>query len=246
MQLPTKTAMIFAALESVVGPALATPLAPGAVIFPTGVTFADPVHGGVQTVINDNLIGFSLDPTPITPLTTVGGNVQNRVTETAGGTLNFAPRIRDTFNIDGGTFAISAFRLTGFGMFDLDVDFRTDGLGDKGFSSVSRSLSGDIMTFRYDDPLFIDAIIPPGRQEESLFPSIVSDATDYNFDGTMKIFGYVLPLGATVPNPTADLISVTIDGVAVPTTLAPVPLPASSLFLAVGIAGLFVARRRKT
>lgn len=223
-------------------PALAAPLGNGDVIFPTGTTFADPVHGGIQIVINDNLLNFRLDPTPASPLTDVGGAVQNRVTRNSGGTLNFAPRIRDTFNIDGGTFAITAFRLQGFGNANLDVDFRTDGAGDKGFTSVSRSVDGDLMTFRYDDPLLIDAIAP-GRQEESLFPSIVSDATNFSLTGRMTVFGYLVntPFGAP-PTQASDLISVSFGGLAVP--VAPVPLPASALLLAGGLFGLRLLKRK--
>lgn len=219
--------------------AFAIPLGNGAVVFPGGVDFTDPVHGGIQIVVNDNLINFRMDPTPATPLTDVGGNVQNRVTQTAGGTLNFAPRIRDTFNIDGGTFAITAFRLFGYGSANVDVDFRTDGLGDKGFSSVSRSVDGDTMTFRYDDPLFIDAIAP-GRQEESLFPSLVTDATNFELTGRMTVFGYLLD--GTGGQPSFDqLVSVSVGGLAVP--VAPVPLPASALLLLGGIAGLRMLKR---
>lgn len=216
---------------------LAAPLAPGAVIFTTGTTAAgDPSLAG--TVINDNLIPFEIDPTPVTPFVTTGGNVQNRVIEEDdSGTLTFAPRIRDTFNIDGGTLAIIAFGLEGFGMSALDVDFRTDGLGDKGFTSVSRSVSGDIMTFRYDDPLLVDSLTPPGRQETSFFPSIRSDATEYELTGRMTIYAQ-LTVGDV---PTGDLFSVQIGGLAVP--MSPVPLPASALLL-LGAMGTFGAMRR--
>ena len=141
--------LTFVAWLGLISSASALPLAPGAVIFPTGTTSAaNPDLAGVNQ--NDNLIQFRMDPTPGTPFTDVGGNVQNRVTENASGNLIFGPRIRDTFNIDGGTFGILGFRLEGFGTFSTDVDFRTDGLGDKGFTSVSRSNDGNIMTFRYD------------------------------------------------------------------------------------------------
>lgn len=218
-------------------PAFAVPLAPGDVIFTTGTSVgADPTLPGA--VLNDNLIGFTIDPTPLTPFSNTGGTVQNRVLrETDSGFLTFAPRIRDTFNLDGGTLAIIGFRLNGFGMSALDVDFRTDGLGDKGFATVSRSGDGNIMTFRYDDPLFVDSMLPPGRQQESLFPSIRSDATLFDFSGSMTIFAQLT--SGDVPG--GELFTVTIDGLAVP--IAPVPLPASALLL-LGAMGTLGAVRR--
>lgn len=221
-------------------PAFAVPLPPGGVIFPTGTTNAgDPTLGG--TVQNDNLINFAINPTPAIPITGTGGLVQNRVIlENDSGFLTFAPRIRDTFNFDGGTLAIIAFRLEGFGMSTMDVDFRTDGLGDKGATSVSRSVSGNLMTFRYDDPLFVDAIAP-GRQEESLFPSIRTDATAFNFSGSMTILAQL----ASNDVPDGDVFTVTIDGLAVPISVVPVPASALLLMGAIGALGALRRQNRR-
>ena len=226
--------------------ATAIPIGLNEVVFPSGVDSTDAVHGGVQLVLNDNLIQFRLDPTPETPLTDMGGQVQNRVTEISPTTLRFAPRLRDTFNIEGGTYGIIGFQLTGFGDFDLDVDYRTDGLGDKGITSVSRSVSGDILTFRYDDPLLVDAVNPPGRQEESFFPSIVAEASDYALTGSMTIFAQLFeaPIGVP-PDAIGDAFTVTIEGIAVPVPPA-IPLPASGVLLLAGLAGLRMMRRAKS
>ena len=225
-------------------PAWAAPLAPGGIINPTGTTAADPVHGGIQTVINDNLIQFGIDPTPATPLTLMNGFVQNRVTDpVVGDNLRFAPRIRDTQFIEPGTFLIDSFSLTGYAGFSTDVEFRTDGLGDVGFESVSRSADGDRLNFRFDEFLRIDGIAP-GLRQESLFPSIVTDAQAFNYSGTMTIVGYLLNLdanGAIIPPSANDIFSVTIGGIAAPTT---VPLPASAFLLIAGLAGLAGMRRR--
>ena len=101
-------------------------------------------------------------------------------------------RIRDTFNIDGGIFAIVSMQLTGFGMFNIDGDFRTDGLGDKGPDSYSRSVDGNIITMRYSDTnqqggLVIGNLLGQ-PQEESLFPSFVTDAEHFALSGTATVF----------------------------------------------------------
>jgi hypothetical protein len=232
----------------------AAPLLPGGVVFPTGQTFADPVHGGGQLIVNDELIGFRMDPTPATPLTDVGGQLQNRVTRRSGGGLNFMPRIRDTFNIDGGFFAITGMRLTGFGMANIDADFRTDGSGDKGPTSYSRSVDGDIITMRYTNlppattgGLVVGALFGD-PQEESLFHSLVSDATEFALTGTATIFGYQINADEYRASGRAfadgELISVTVDGVAVPVAAPAVPLPASVLMLGAGVAGFGLMRRK--
>ena len=220
-------AMFLAALMLSAPAALAVPLTPGSVIFPSGTTFAArPELGGV--VQNDNLIPFTINSAG-GGLFTTGGNVQNRVARsTLTNTLIFAPRIRDTFNLIGpDAFFISAFQLDGYAGWATDVDFRIDGSGDKGFTSVSRSNTGDLMTFRYDDPLEIDSVAP-GLQEESVFPSILTDAIDFALTGTMTIFGFV-------EGDPSNLLSVTVDGIAVP--VAPVPIPAGGWLL---LAGLFL------
>jgi hypothetical protein len=207
-------------------------LLPGNVIFPAGDTSATaPNSNGV--VQNDNLIPFSI---PITTFTSVGGNVQNRVVLSNNlNTMVFGPRIRDTFNIATAGFEIIGFRLDGYAGWDTDVGYRTDGLGDKGPSSVSRSADGDLLTFRYEDPLFI-AGIAPGLQEESLFPYIITDAPSYSLIGSMTIFGLDTA-------ETDNLLSVTIDGLAVP---SPVPIPAAAWLFGTALIGFVgFSRRRK-
>lgn len=235
--------------------ALAAPLNPGTVVMPAGTDFTDPVHGGVQLVVNDNLIGFSLDPTPGSALTAVSGQIQNRVTQLGSGNLRFAPRIRNTMNLSGGIFAITTLQLEGFGAFDIDADFRTDGLGDKGPTSYSRSVDGNIITARFTDPMafpteggLVIESLAGGLQEESLFPSFVTDATAFDLSGSATISGYLIDEdlfnagGGIFQDGT--FLSVTVDGLAVPVA-PPVPLPASFLFLGAGIAALRLLPARK-
>jgi len=213
--------------------ALAVPLAPGGLVNPGGTTVAArPELGG--PVINDDLLAFAIDPTPATPFTLVGGNVQNRVIRSGlTGDLVFAPRIRDTFNIDGGTFLITSFWIEGYGSFATDVDYRTDGPGDTGFSAISRSADGNRLTFRFDTPLAIDAIAP-GLQQESLFPAVATDARSFSTTGRMRIFGHLDGAPSTT-------FQTSIGGVAVPA----VPLPATAWLGVAGLGALGALRARR-
>lgn len=160
-------------------------------------------------------------------------NMQNRVVRSDNlEPLIFAPRIRDPFNNGfASCFEVIAFTLRGFAGATLtDVDFRTDGLGDKRPRSESRSVDGDLLTFRYDDPLINDAFDPPGVQDTSFFPAINTTATRFSLTGSMTIYGR-----DARADPDGPLTSKTIRGIAVP---AVVPLPASAVLLLAGIAGL--------
>lgn len=211
--------------------ATAAPLLPGGVIFPAGDTaITAPNTTGV--VQNDNLIPFSFD---ITAFTNVGGNVQNRVAESnLLNTMIFSPRIRDTFNIATRGFEIIGFSLDGYAGWSTDVGYRTDGLGDKGPTAVSRSADGDRLTFRYGDPLFISGLFG-GPREESLFPYITTDAPSYALTGSMTLFGI------NTANP-EELFSVELTGLAVPSS---VPEPAAGLLFGTGLAGLLGMSRQR-
>ncbi len=213
--------------------AQATVLSPGGVVFPAGdTTVTAPDSNGV--VQNDNLIPFSF---PVTQIGIAGGDVQNRVVLSDNlGTMVFAPRIRDTFNAaTPGLFEITGFRLDGYAGWDTDVGYRTDSLGDKGPTSISRSADGDLLTFRFDDPLLISGLAP-GPREESLFPFIITDAPSYRFTGSMTIFG----IDTADPD---NAFSTTIDGLAVPSE---VPIPAAAWLFGTALIGFVgISRRRK-
>ena len=212
-------------------PTLAAPLLPGSFVPLSGDTVATaPETAGV--VRNDNLIDFSFD---ITPFSSVGGRIQNRVVESdLLDTLIFAPRIRDTYNFATDNFGILGFQVDGYSGWNTDVGYRTDGSGDKGPTYASRSDDGDVLTFRYQDPLFISGLFG-GAQEESMFPFITTNATNYEFTGSMTLFGY---------DTTSDgeLMSLRLTGLAVPTS---VPEPSGVLLFGFSLLGLLgLARQR--
>lgn len=212
--------------------AQAAVLLPGGVVLPGGDTSATaPDSNGV--VQNDNQIPFTF---PFTQFTNVGGNVQNRVVLSDNlGTMVFGPRIRDTFNIATLGFEIIGLQLDGYAGWSTDVGYRTDGLGDKGPTSISRSADGDLLTLRYDDPLFISGLAP-GPQQESLFPFIITDAPSFRFTGSMTIFG----IDTADPS---NVLTTTIDGLAVP---AEVPVPAAVWLFGTALIGFIgYSRRRK-
>ncbi len=217
-------------------PAVAAPLSPGGVIFPTGTSVAaDPDQAGV--IVNDNLIDAAFGA----GFFQATYRVQNRVVlSNTLNTLSFRPRIRDPFNSGGFSerFDIVAFSLTGFAGFNLlDVDFLTDAQGDKGPTSVSRSADGDLLTFRYGDPLHNDFLNPPGVRDESLFPAIKTNATRFKNNGTMPLFGR-----RSDADPNDPLQTITITGLAAPV----VPLPASVFLLLAGIGGLGALGRKRS
>ena len=208
-------------------------LLPGGLVFPTGDTSVTAPNSN-GTVQNDNLIPFAFS-FPISPIFIVGGDVQNRVVLSDNlNTMVFGPRIRDTSNNTFADFEITAFQLDGYAGWETDVGYRTDGLGDDGPTSISRSADGDLLTFRYDDPLFI-ANIFPGLQEESLFPFIITDALSYSLTGSMTIFG----VHAADPG---NLLSLTIDGLAVPSA---VPIPAAAWLFGTALIGFIGFSRRR-
>lgn len=178
-------------------------------------------------VLTDNLIGFTLEDY-------LAGTVQNRVTlADSDGTLTFAPRIRDIVSlIPALEFSvITGFSLTGYGGAETLIEYRTDGLGDDGPESVSRSADGDVLTFRFDRPAL-------DLTEESYFLSIDTDATAYALTGTMTIFGRRDAGSAGLVD------SVTITGLAVP-EMPVVPVPASAWLLLGGLGLLVLARWRR-
>lgn len=199
-------------------PTEAAMVSPGDVVGLSGTTVAaNPALAG--TVQDDPLVPFSIAGGALT------GNLQDRVALSNDlGTMIFAPRLRDTVGVPGAApLEILAISLTGYEGYTTDIDFRTDGLGDTGPDTVSRSADGDRLSFRYT----ASPLLPP---DESLFISILTDAPAFAPIGTALIVART--------GPDSNPFSVLLTGIN-----APVPEPASAAMVLGGLA-LLVGRRR--
>ena len=215
--------------------ALAVPLAPGSSGFLPGTTVAaQPELGGA--VINDNVLDGGVLYIPADQdLFGVGFDLQNRVvTSNADSTLIFSPRILFAFNISLAPFQITSLELFGFGNFATDVNYRTDGSGDRGPTFAERSADGDALTFDFGFPLFVNNLIA-GPQEESYFITVNTDATAFANTGTASLYGTSL----VVPGET---LRMDFTGLAVPVA-ADIPLPATTLLFLGAMSLLFGMRR---
>jgi hypothetical protein len=215
---------LFLIFISGIGVSNASIVNPDSVVNLFGTTNA--ANGGALSgvVRNDNLIPYTVSDGLGNYM---GGNIQNRVVElNSDSTLVFSPRIRDIVDLARAfEFSIiKSFQLTGFAGVPTDIEYRTDGSGDDGPDTVSRSSDGDTLTFRFDAPEL-------NLTKESHFVSINTDATRFNLSGTLTIFGQ-----RTAGQTTID--SITITGIA-----SPVPVPAAVLLFGPGLAVLSLIRR---
>ncbi len=204
-------------------PANAVSLLPGGNVNLTGTTVAArPELAG--TVLVDNLVPFTLGD--------LSGNMQVRIVqETVAQTLDFYFNIRDLIGPAQGTGeSVLATFHPGFAGWTTDVDFRTDGLGEVGPDSASRTADGSHVAFHFtSDPVGLDDIAP-GDPVVSFFYFIKTTATAY----APGVFSLALSNGAGgLPF---------IDSIA---SYAPVPIPAALGLLGVALAVLGISRRRE-
>lgn len=213
--------------------ALAVPLGFDDTVFLPGTTaFAEPDLAGF--VINDNLIVDTMHVND-TPFGLIGTSVQNRVVlSSTDGTLIFGPRLLTATNITFAPFLIDRVELYNFGGFDVDVNYRTDGLGDRGPTQASRSADGDTLSFDFGFPLVGGNLSQ--TQEDSYFFSLNTDATAFSLDGRMAVFA------RHIDRP-GETLRFDFGNIAVP---SPVPLPGSLvLFMsALGFGGAALRRRK--
>lgn len=232
-----KTSLLAAAIAVAGSITQAATLLLGGTSSVTGTTAAaDPELPG--TVENDDILtSFLRIPDPGSPFG-VGFDIQNRVIESdTTGTLNFGPRILFGANITVGNFLIDSLQLYGYGDFETDVAYRTDGLGDRGPTFAERSADGEMLNFGFGFPLVVGNLVQ-SIKEESYFLSIKTNATHFENTGRASI------LGRHIAHP-GQTFRLDYSGLAVP-ALAPVPLPASVLFLLGGLGALFGLRRRSS
>ena len=113
---------------------------------------------------------------------TLEGTIQNRVVRSADGTLDFYWRIRST----GGNDDIDAFRVTGFDGFNLDADWRLDGLGSAAPDTARYFGPGSgSVNFLFDtNPVGLDVT---GAYDDSMFFFLDTDATSYDFSGQFDL-----------------------------------------------------------
>ncbi|HFD32314.1 MAG TPA: hypothetical protein ENJ28_06365 [Gammaproteobacteria bacterium] len=211
---------------------------PGNAIFLSGTTvLTNPELGG--TVINDNIDGF-FKIEPESPLFSFGQQYQNRVVRSEEtGTVIIAPRLRDPFNVTGGQALIDGFSINGYAGWEVDVNYRSDGVGDKGPTFVDRSADGDVLTFTFGFPLVINNLFGE-IQEESFFINILTDAPKFITTGRATLFGRNLDY----PD---EFFEASIGGIAVPSSadVNAAPVPASALLFGSGLLGLVGMVRRK-
>ncbi len=195
----------------------ATVLPPGGSIALSGTTWAArPELGGVAVV--DDVLPF--DITGPGGVLLFQGALQARITRSdLTGKLHFSYRVRD---VQAGLNGMLEWLETrDFAGSLTDVDFRLDGLGDKGPTQANRSANGSDVAFQFaTEPLF--------SYEESLFAFVATDATAYAPGGVTTL---TLTDGSSVEIATYSPV---------------VPEPSTVvMLLSAGLVGLLVYARRR-
>lgn len=238
-----RTLSVFPLVDGMVGTfARAAPLAQGDTIFVTGTTVAsNPELGdGVQqyAILTTNTRQVLPDANPLTNFADF--EIQNRVVRSdMDATMIFAPRIILRRNVTPYSLLVNRVEMWGFGDFGIDASYRTDGLGDRGPTTGSRSGDGQTLSFEFDFPLVVNNSFM-GPQEENYFFSLKTDATAFENTGRLSLFAEAV--GDPVPGREYRF---DVGGLAVPADMAAVSLPVSLSLLTIGAFGLTLLRRNR-
>jgi hypothetical protein len=153
-------------------PAIAVPVLPGHFDITNGTTSsARPELDGV--VIADTLRSFKFKDGQGGFIT---GQIQDRVVrETSAGTLDFYTRVIMA-STSSSAASVHQFSRTNFAAYTTDVDYTTDGLGDKGTTFIGRAGNGSSLAYT------LAGSLNPG--ESSYFILTKTNATSFDARGT--------------------------------------------------------------
>lgn len=156
----------------------AASVVPGATINLSGTTYND-----------NNDLGGSSEKSTLVPFeikdgsgtVVLKGNYMDDVTlSTNTGKLIFAPRLTGLSSPNGASW-VTALQVTGYTGVATDIEYRTDGSGDVGANSVTRSATaGDELLFTYNP----NVITPP---QNGYFINILTDVMSYCLNGSITI-----------------------------------------------------------
>ncbi len=164
------TVLLILILSSLNAPySRATVLAPGGATALSGTTAAaQPELGGL--VIVDDLVPYQIFGGGVGNPLLYAGNLQARIARSdLSGNLIFEYRLRDPTN--GLNGIMSTLTASDFAGWTTDVEYRTDGLGDKEPTRATRSAAGSDVSFIFGNSLF--------SSEESYFTHILTNAKAY-------------------------------------------------------------------
>lgn len=217
-----------AGLWSASTPSLAVVVAPGTTVALPGTTSAaEPFLAGV--VLEDELINFSLPVSQTNPAL-ITGTVQQRVVREDGtGTLDFYWRITE---LTGGS--LGYLRVGNFVSAVYDANFRIDGLGDVGPSSLLRFTAGlggatndFAANFNFVNQAGGDSLAP-GQSSKFMF--LHTNATTYDKSAFFDI---------------ASTGTFTASASFAAFAPAPIPEPTSAALLLVGLLAMGAWSRRQ-